>query len=142
MASEKEKLSRLRLKTFDECSQVWDEINVAEENVAIYEEMMSPIKTYMLSIDKVFEPNAIGILSRFPWYDFFRDWLCQLYISGTIQDLDGTINHPMERSVINLLNEVPLPPPGKCEISIHLDGLAFYCSRPPVNTLGQLKNVK
>ena len=124
-----------------ESLEMLEEIHRLEEKVAIYEEMMSPLRHFMVSTENTIVPNAIGLISHFPWYDFFRDWLCKLQLLGSSQEENKNIFLPLERCVANLIYEVPLPPPGKLEISVHLDGSTFYCSRPPVNSLGQLKNV-
>lgn len=45
------------------------------------------------------------------------------------------------RYIVNLIHEIPLPPPGKLEVSISIGELKLYCSRPPVNAIPLLQNV-
>jgi hypothetical protein len=88
------------------------------------------------------------VLSHWPWYDLLKDWLCRMNQVLCAQVADREIITSIERSgtnyircAINLVHEIPLPPPGKLEISIHIEGLTLFCSRPPVNTFSNLKNV-
>lgn len=51
----------------------------AEEKVALYNDLLLPLKsTIMVDTDQVYEPKCIGLLSHWPWYDLMKDWLCEL----------------------------------------------------------------
>jgi hypothetical protein len=43
--------------------------------------------------------------------------------------------------VINLIEEVPLPPPGRFEIGLTINSRPLFFSRPPINQVPLLKNV-
>lgn len=85
----------------------------------------------------MFLPKAIGLLSRHAFYDFFRDYLCQLVWSST-----RGLSLPLERYIVNLTQEVPLPPRGKIEVAVTIDTMRLFCSRPPLNTSSLMKNVR
>lgn len=44
-------------------------------------------------------------------------------------------------TVINLIEEVPLPPPGRFEIGLTINTRPLFFSRPPINQVPILKNV-
>jgi hypothetical protein len=44
--------------------------------------------------------------------------------------------------VINLIEEVPLPPPGRFEIGLTINRKPLFFSRPPINEVPILKNVR
>lgn len=43
---------------------------------------------------------------------------------------------------MNLIHEIPLPPPGKLELSVNIGQLQLFVSRPAVNTISALQNVR
>ena len=45
------------------------------------------------------------------------------------------------RYLVNLVYEVPLPPPGRIEVEVTLDDVKLYLSRPPLNSIGVVQNV-
>jgi len=38
--------------------------------------------------------------------------------------------------------EVPLPPPGRIEVAVTVDDAVVYLSRPPLNAIGTIRNVR
>lgn len=42
---------------------------------------------------------------------------------------------------MNLIDEVPLPPPGRFEIGLSINQRPLFFSRPPINEVPILKNV-
>jgi hypothetical protein len=138
LAAEKERLLKLNYSSIKSL-QTLDEIKTAQENVAVYEEMVGPLQLYTVTADQVYIPTCIGISSKWPFYDFFGDWLCRVYQSLEMER--GYHDSCIERCVINLIKEVPLPPPGKLELAITIQDLSLYYSRPPPNTIPILKNV-
>lgn len=109
--------------------------------IDIYQNMLAPFMMLVAQSEYIYVPDCIGLQSHWPFYDVFKDWLCSLTRVLINQCDANNVSTSIERCVINLIHEVPLPPPGKLEISIHLEGMDFFCSRPPVNSLGGLKNV-
>ncbi|KAI8801558.1 AEX-3 domain-containing protein [Cladochytrium replicatum] len=122
-----------------------DTVADAEEKVALYTDLLHPMRdTVLASVDNVYVPRVIGVLSRWPWYDLLRDWLCALI--RTLRGEKGCAGSeagwgiPMERWVVNLVKEVPVPPPGKLELCITVGTARLFCSRPPLNTSSLLQN--
>eukprot|EP00742_Colponemidia_sp_Colp-10_P005895 GILJ01006306.1.p1 GENE.GILJ01006306.1~~GILJ01006306.1.p1 ORF type:complete len:1365 (-),score=226.47 GILJ01006306.1:161-4003(-) len=75
-------------------------------------------------------PKCILILSRWPFFAFFKGFLSELY---RISLAPSTI--PIERWVVNLIDETPLPPPGKYELIYSITKETFRVCRPPSNQL-------
>ena len=46
------------------------------------------------------------------------------------------------RYIINFMEEIPLPPPGKLELRISLDSVRLHLSRPPLNCVPVIRNVR
>lgn len=44
-------------------------------------------------------------------------------------------------AIVNLIDEVPLPPPGRFEIGLTINSRPLFFSRPPINQVPILKNV-
>ncbi|KAI9002655.1 hypothetical protein BC832DRAFT_524902, partial [Gaertneriomyces semiglobifer] len=107
----------------------------AEEKVALYRALLAPLSSLITSVDNVYAPRAFGVLSHWPWYDFLKEWLCEVIKVGRSDE-----GLPIERYVVNLIHEVPLPPPGKLELSVHVGQVNLFISRPPVNALPMIKN--
>ncbi|KAI8927250.1 AEX-3 domain-containing protein [Entophlyctis helioformis] len=117
------------------------EISMYEEKVALYEELLAPLKvTVVVKPEHIYVPRSIGVTSHWPWYALLKDWLCELVRQMRNPSQRGLYYAPLERCVINLLHEIPLPPPGKLEISINIGNVQLHCARPPVNTISILKN--
>lgn len=55
-----------------------EEICRTEEMISIYEEMMNPIRELTLSVENLYIPTCIGVLSHWPMFNFFKDWLCRM----------------------------------------------------------------
>ncbi|KAI8826732.1 AEX-3 domain-containing protein [Fimicolochytrium jonesii] len=114
-----------------------------EEKVKLYRDLLAPLTSLLVDVENVYVPRSIGVLSHWPWHDFLKDWLCEVVrvMRGDYDECpQNKVIAPLERFVINLIHEIPLPPPGKLEISLHVGQLTLYCSRPPVNTISLLKN--
>ena len=51
----------------------------SEEKIHVLEELLTPLRNSVLvSVENIYTPTSIGVLSRYPWYDFLKDWLCLL----------------------------------------------------------------
>ena len=48
---------------------------------------------------------------------------------------------PIERYIVNFSKEVPVPPRGKIEVLVEIDGQNLFLARPPVNKHPVIKNV-
>lgn len=48
----------------------------AKEKLALYNELLQPIKLGVLDNSNLWVPKCIGIISHLPWHDILKDWLC------------------------------------------------------------------
>jgi hypothetical protein len=136
IACEKERLLKLNAMSSDENLQ---EKLDSKDMIGVLEELLTPLRTHMLmDTESIFVPSCTGVISKWPWYDLLKDWLSLL--NSAIQE-NGFNLFPFERYVINLIEETPLPPPGKLELGISFGSFTLYCSRPPLNSCPLLKNV-
>ncbi|KAJ3178675.1 hypothetical protein HK101_010125 [Irineochytrium annulatum] len=128
-----------------DAAQLTDLVAEAEEKVALFRELLAPLQSLLVDVDNVYAPRTIGLLSHWPWHDLLNDWLREL-LKVVTGHYDYTLNRPagtyapLERSLINLMCEVPLPPPGRVELCISIGQLQLFCSRPPVNSIQVLQN--
>ncbi|KAJ3050876.1 hypothetical protein HK097_008141, partial [Rhizophlyctis rosea] len=149
LAQNQETLLRARMGLHDPRQMDVDTATLvldAEEKVEFYKNLLEPLKnTTLVDQDNVYVPRCIGVLSHWGWHDFLRDWLCEVLkvVRGDYEEVEGrraTMLVPLERYVTHLLHEIPLPPPGKLELSINVGQLRLHISRPPVNSISTLKN--
>ncbi len=114
-----------------------------EEKIQIYTSLLNPLKrTVLLRTNQVYLPKSYGILSRWPWYDFFRDWICKFLQNVDRQRLGLSVKYAPERMIRNLIYEIPTPPPGKLEVAVSVEDMVLYLHRPPVNAIPTIKNVR
>lgn len=128
-----------------------DMIDLLEENKNIYSKILDPVKKTLLVVpDQIYYPKSYCILSHYPFYDFFRDWLAQFLLvaqkSISSKETNTLFNHrglhfSLECLIVNLTKEIPIPPPGKLEIAVSINETLLYLHRPPVNQIPIDKNV-
>ncbi|KAJ3367898.1 hypothetical protein HDU91_000999 [Kappamyces sp. JEL0680] len=112
--------------------------HAAEEKIDVLEQLLTPLRqSVLMESENIYIPTCLGVLSRWPWYDLLKDWLSLVVLTIQSTEFD---RFPFERCVVNLIREVPLPPPGKLEIAIPFGMYKLYCSRPPINTPQVFKN--
>jgi DENN domain-containing protein 5 len=70
------------------------------------------------------------VLSHYGFFNLFQYVLTQTYQLSLSQSA-----LPLERHVLNLMEEVPLPPQGRVEVSFSLPQFALHVARPPRNQL-------
>lgn len=101
----------------------------AKEKKDLYLDMLKPLRqTLYLELGRVYAPKCIGVLSRWPWYNFLKDWLCETYVIS--KQLGEKLPGVLETLVCHLIRYIPLPPPGRLEISLKMNCKYLYCSRP------------
>ncbi|KAJ3219078.1 hypothetical protein HDU67_002734 [Dinochytrium kinnereticum] len=79
-----------------------DVLAEAEEKVALYKELIGPMKSMLVDVDNVYAPRCIGLLSHWPWHDVFNDWLRELIkvVTGHYDETDNraaSTYAPLER---------------------------------------------
>ena len=60
----------------EELEEIEKEKVDAKEKLELYHELLQPIKLGVLDKNNLWIPKCIGILSRLPWHDVLKDWLC------------------------------------------------------------------
>ncbi|CAJ1940240.1 unnamed protein product [Cylindrotheca closterium] len=81
--------------------------------------------------DFLFFSKSLVLLSHYPFFDLFRSSLKQLNMLTLLQS-----PMPIERYIVNLCQEVPLPPQGKIKVQFCLTpGKIIPIERPPCNKL-------
>jgi hypothetical protein len=69
--------------------------HAAEETITVLEELINPLRqSVLVEPESVYVPTCLGVLSRWPWYDFLKDWLC--LVANSIQNSDFE-RFPFER---------------------------------------------
>jgi hypothetical protein len=86
LAFEKESLLKMKLSVPDMGK---DLEQTSEEKINVLEELLTPLRNSVLvSAENIYTPTTIGVLSRYPWYDFLKDWLCLLQNDITVAEFD------------------------------------------------------
>ena len=81
--------------------------------------------------DVFFFPRCLVVLSRYAFFNLFRDVLLELYQISLIE-----APLPIERYVSNFVCEIPLPPQGQIKVEFSFTThRKFSIERPPINKL-------
>ena len=73
----------------------------SEEKINVLEELLTPLRNSVLVLpENIYTPTSIGVLSRYPWYDFLKDWLCLVQKDITAAEYDA---FPFERFQVTKL---------------------------------------
>ena len=130
-------------------SEIQDDIRDTQERLQLLTSTLDPFFLNLyLRTERCFAPKAIGLLAKFPVYSLMKDWLSVVIRYTTNHpDLHNELaakkwpnDTPLERFLVNLINETPIPPPGKTEICLSVNDFNFYISRPPLNKIPIMKN--
>jgi hypothetical protein len=95
-----------------------DESSPHDGNVELY--IQNPAK----SDTKFYLPKAICILSSWPYLEAFGQYISSLYQFAT---MTNAMNIPLERYVMNICEEVPVPHPGSFEVQVKVWRILFLC---------------
>jgi hypothetical protein len=94
LAFEKESLLKLKIAVPDETD---DEKSIAEEKINMLEELMTPLRDSVFAAsENIYTPTCIGVISRWPWYNLLKDWLCLVQREIILADYE---TFPFERYV-------------------------------------------
>ncbi|KAI9346188.1 uDENN domain-containing protein, partial [Obelidium mucronatum] len=156
LAMNQEQILKARSNQFPDMdpSDIQELITDAEEKVFLFRELMKAMEKVMpIDLEHVYVPRCIGLISRWPFYDVFGDWLketVRIVKGKNATEEEGeegsqisrtAYNIPLERLLVNFLYEIPLPPPGRVEVKITIGRHNLFCSRPSVNSIQVLQNV-
>mmetsp|Transcript_2113 Transcript_2113/g.9260 ORF Transcript_2113/g.9260 Transcript_2113/m.9260 type:complete len:1300 (-) Transcript_2113:257-4156(-) len=81
-------------------------------------------------VNIVFVPKTLVLLSHYPFYGVFQQFLTELYrVSLSTSPL------PIERYIASFVSETPLPPQGQVTVQYPLPDRTLLIARPPKNRL-------
>lgn len=83
---------------------------------------------------KTFVPRSMCLTSHWGFYDDLGRFLAFLYDQIKIS-LETRLSIPIERFIINLIHETPLPPRGRISVHLTFPSIKFVFQRPPPNSL-------
>eukprot|EP00835_Amoeboradix_gromovi_P004694 NODE_382_length_9640_cov_0.243476.p2 type:complete len:966 gc:universal NODE_382_length_9640_cov_0.243476:5603-8500(+) len=138
-----------KVREISPTNEIHEDIRDVQERLQLLTSTLDPFFLNLyLRPERCFAPKAIGLLAKFPVYSLMKDWLSVVIRYTTnhpdlhnIAVLKSWPNDtPLERFLVNLINETPIPPPGKTEICINVNDFNFYISRPPLNKIPIMKN--
>ncbi|CEG77253.1 hypothetical protein RMATCC62417_12039 [Rhizopus microsporus] len=119
-----------------------DQVRSCQENMDLYKELLEPVKMAVCNAECIWVPKSIGLLGRMPWIDLYDDWL-RIVLDNVVGVGGYRHDRPtidIESAIVNLIDEVPLPPPGRFEIGLTINSRPLFFSRPPINQVPILKN--
>lgn len=102
------------------------------EKANLLKSQMAPFLGYVTPPDHVLVPRCLGLMSRWNFGGFYKDWLKQVI----------HLNSPTSQVLCfqNLLEVVPLPPCGKQSVLLDIAGVKLHLSRPPLNSIPLIKD--
>jgi hypothetical protein len=137
LSSLTQQLSRLSIS---DRRQIDEQISQCVEKIGLYNELLLPIRLHTAArIEGLTEgqgmwiPRCYGLLGREEGYQtMWREWLRAIavpWVSGEV-DVDivnsrGAGFLPLERYVVNLCGEVPIPIPGKSQVEVAVRELRY-----------------
>ena len=144
LANERSQLSSLLLllpSLFGrEREQLDEQILQSEERIALYNDLLKPIRTHAAAkVDGLTEgqgmwlPRCYGLLGRESGYQsVWREWLRAIavpWVSGEV-DVPGMNDKgdrflPLDRYIVNICGEVPLPLQGRSQVEIAVRELRY-----------------
>lgn len=138
-------LQQLPTLTGYERDEIDEQILHCEEKITLYNELLKPVRLHAAAkVEGLTEgqgmwiPRSYGLLGREGSYQtVWREWLraiCVPYVLGEV-DMDiinsqGGKFLPLERYVVNLCGEVPLPIQGKSQVEIAVRELRYRLHTP------------
>ncbi|ORZ15755.1 AEX-3 domain-domain-containing protein [Absidia repens] len=123
-------------------NELEEQIRMSRESLALYNELLEPVKLAVCTSKQIWVPKSVGVLGRMPWLDLYGDWIKILLDSvvGVRGKKNKDFSVDIGSAVANLIHEVPVPPPGRFEIGLNINNRSLYISRPAMNEVPLLKN--
>ncbi len=78
-----------------------------------------------------YAPKCICLLSRWPYYSVYREWLYEIYRKA----VNFKLTIPLENYISNFVMEVPLPPPRNIKVKFSIGEKWAMINRPPPSSL-------
>ncbi|KAI8335808.1 AEX-3 domain-containing protein [Chlamydoabsidia padenii] len=123
-------------------NELEEQIRMSWESLALYTELLEPVKLSTCTAKQIWVPKSVGVLGRMPWLELYGDWIKILLDSvvGVRGKKNKDFSIDVGSAIANLINEVPVPPPGRFEIGLSINDRSLYISRPAMNEVPLLKN--
>ena len=134
-------LQQLPYLTGTERENVDDQILQCEEKIGLYNDLLKPVRLHAAAkVDGLTEgqgmwiPRSYGLLGREEGYQtIWREWLRAIAVPWIFGEVDvdlisspGGRFLPLERYVVNLCGEVPIPIQGKNQVEIAVRELRYF----------------
>lgn len=133
-------LEQLTYQIGQERDEIDEQILQCEEKIALYNDLLKPIRLHaaakvegLTEGQGIWIPRCYGLLGREEGYQtLWREWLRAVavpWVNGEV-DVDmindeGLRFLPLERYIVNLCGEVPLPIQGKTQVEISVRELRY-----------------
>jgi hypothetical protein len=137
-------LEQLAYQIGGERDEIDEQVLQCQEKIALYNELLKPIRLHAAAkVEGLTEgqgmwiPRCYGLLGREEGYQtIWREWLRAVAVPWVRGEVDvDMINDkglrflPLERYIVNLCGEVPLPIQGKTQIEIAVGALRYRIFR-------------
>lgn len=97
-------------------------------NILIDQSNDMDISSSAIAHVKFYIPRCLCLVSQWPFVSSFKKFLCHIYrLSLT------PCYVPLERYICNFVDEIPLPPTGRMEVSYFIGDEVVHFARPPCN---------
>lgn len=151
LANEKTTLSKLLLALSQgnptSREKINQQINECEERVALYSDLLRPVRhgaqasiEGLTAGDGMWIPRALGVLSHKDYLQgFWKTWLQAVsasYMHGELLNIPSLSKSPclpLERYVVNLCSEAPLPPTGRTKVELSIRSARVEVLREAAN---------
>ncbi|KAI3640457.1 hypothetical protein MIR68_001335 [Amoeboaphelidium protococcarum] len=118
-----------------------EDLMVLKEKLSILKGQYEPYIGMYIDVNQIFVPRCLGIVSRWPFFGLFKDWLRYVHTAITNHLVVGS-RIAFESYCLQLSHYVPLPPLGKTDVSFTMSDMRLMCSRPPANYLPAIRDFK
>lgn len=137
-------LEQLAYQIGGERDEIDEQILQCQEKIALYNELLKPVRLHAAAkVEGLTEgqgmwiPRCYGLLGREEGYQtIWREWLRAIAVPWVRGEVDvdmvndkGLRFLPLERYIVNLCGEVPLPIQGKTQIEIAVGALRYRIFR-------------
>ncbi|PRP87362.1 ribosome assembly protein 4 (RSA4) [Planoprotostelium fungivorum] len=89
-----------------------------------------PQFAHQLKKSLVYAPTCMCLLSHFPFFSLYRDYLREFYRTFRSSEPQTV---PLERMIANLIIDTPLPPLGHTKLKLTVGSQTQFCSRPALH---------
>ncbi|KAI3657296.1 hypothetical protein MP638_002236 [Amoeboaphelidium occidentale] len=109
-----------------------------EERLSLYSAQLATYEKDLVSLDDLRLPICIGVKSHWPFFKVHKNWLQYVLYNVLVEK---RLQAPLERYLVNFVDEIPLPPSGKLELVLKMDEkYSLKIVRPPLNCIPIIKN--